>query len=249
MSKEPYLSIIIPAYNEEKRLPYTLIDINKYLSLESYAYEILVVNDGSTDNTVEEVKKLYSIVGNLRIIDNKVNRGKGTAVKQGMLEAKGKFRIFMDADNSTSIDQFEKMIPYLNEGFDVVIGSRAVKGAKLSPPPSLRRMILGRLGNLIIRLFLLPNIRDTQCGFKCFSAEAAFNIFRLQKISDWGFDIEILALAKAFKYKIKKIPVTWKDSFGSKVKWSAYINVLIEVFKVRYWLWNNSYAVFNNNKS
>ena len=241
---KPFLSVIIPAYNEAKRLPSTLVDIDKYLSTVEYSYEILVVNDGSKDNTAEIVRKMSATIKNLKVVDNPVNRGKGAVVHDGMLIAKGNYRLFMDADNSTSIDQVEKMLPLLKDGVDVVIGSRAIKGAKLEPPEPIYRQIPGKLGNLLIQLLLLPGIWDTQCGFKAFSEETAEDVFRYMKITGWGFDIEALALSKKLGYVIKEIPVRWvNEAEGSKVGMSAYLKVLVETFKIRLWLWMGKYPI------
>lgn len=239
----PFLSVIIPAYNEEKRLSLTLIDINKHLSEADFDYEILVVNDGSTDATVEIARRFSHLIKNLKIIDNQINKGKGAVVRQGMLEANGKWRLLTDADNSTSIDQFHKMLPYFNEGYDVVIGSRDIKGAKLIPPQPFYRRFLGDIGNLIIQVLLLPGIKDTQAGFKCFSEKATEDVFSKARINRWGFDVEILAIAKKLGYKIKEIPIVWVNNPFSHVKPQAYFQVLFEVFKVRWWLWRNIYKI------
>jgi len=240
---KPFLSVIIPSYNEAKRLPSTLVDIDRHLSKVEYSYEVLVVNDGSKDNTAEVARKMAATIKNLRVVDNPVNRGKGAVVHDGMLIAKGNYRLFMDADNSTSVDQFEKMLPLFKEGADVVIGSRAVKGAKLEPAEPLIRQIPGKLGNLLIQALLLPGIWDTQCGFKAFTEKAAEDVFRYMKITGWGFDIEALALSKRLGYVIKEIPVRWvNEAEGSKVGMSAYLKVLIETFKIRLWLWMGKYS-------
>jgi dolichyl-phosphate beta-glucosyltransferase len=180
-------------------------------------------------------------VRNLKLIDNKVNRGKGAAVRQGMLSAKGTIRLFTDADNSTSIDQFNKMLPHFKEGYDIVIGSRDIAGARLEPPQPLIRRILGNLGNLFIQTLLLRGIWDTQCGFKAFREEVAEKIFPLCRIDRWGFDIEILALARMLGYHIKEIPVVWVNDPYSHVKPSAYLQVLWETIKIRWWLWRGRY--------
>jgi dolichyl-phosphate beta-glucosyltransferase len=237
-----YLSVIIPAYNEAKRLPLTLVDIDKHLSRAKFSYEIIVVNDGSKDDTAAVVRKFINLIRHLRLIDNEVNKGKGGVVHQGMLEARGTYRLFTDADNSTSIDQFEKMIPYLENGYDVVIGSRAVAGSELCPPQPWYRQIGGKIGNLIIQALLLPGIWDTQCGFKCFSEKAAERIFTLQRVNGWGFDVEILSLAKSMGFKIKEIPVKWINKTDSNVRWSDYLKVLIEVIKIRLWFWKGIYG-------
>ena len=242
---KPFLSVIIPAYNEAKRLPLTLIDIDKHLDEQEYSYEIVVVNDGSTDHTAEITRRFMPLITNLRLIDNEENKGKGAVVRQGMLEAKGLWRLFMDADNSTSIVEFNKMIPYFKSGYDVVIGSRAVKGSRSIPPQSVFRRFLGRIGNLIIQLFLLPGISDSQCGFKCFSEDSARRIFSLIKIDSWGFDGESLAIAKALGYKIKELPVFWVNSVITQVKFKDYLQVLFETVKVRWWLWRDAYHIKN----
>lgn len=240
---KPLLSIIIPAYNEAERLPLTLVDMDKRLSSVKYSYEILVINDGSTDNTAEIVRKMTSAIKNLKLIDNRINQGKGGVVKQGMLLAKGEYRLFTDADNSTSIDHFEKMIPYLTPddtsvvgGYDVVIGSRAIKGSKLEPPQPFYRQLLGKLSNIIIQIVNVPGIWDTQCGFKAFSEKAAEKIFSVSKINGWGFDIEALALARHFGYRTKEFPVHWVNDAKSHVKLSAYLKTFVENAKIRWWI-------------
>jgi glycosyltransferase involved in cell wall biosynthesis len=243
MNKNPYLSVIIPAYNEVSRLPETLIDVDAKLSTAKYSYEILVINDGSTDGTAEMVRRFLHIVKNLRLVDNEKNKGKGGVIKQGMLEAIGNYRLFMDADNSTTVNQFDNMIPSFKEGYDVVIGSRDVKGAELHPAQPFYKRILGNAGNLFIQALLLPGIWDTQCGFKCFTRAAAEKVFPFQRINGWGFDVEILTLSKVLGFRIKEIPVVWVNDLRSKVKLSAYIKVLIETMKVRLWLWQDTYKI------
>jgi len=249
-----YLSVIIPAYNEEKRLSKTLEEIDKYLSKQRvaeasphlppcsasphsvYDYEILVVNDGSKDKTAQVIRDRVSVIQNLRLIDNKKNNGKGYVVRQGMLEAKGEYRIFTDADNSTSIDQVEKMWPYFEAGFDIVFGSRDAKGAILDLPQSPLRRFLGEvfgfLTNLIVGTW---GIADSQCGFKCFTKKAAENIFPKCKINRFAFDPEFFVIAKKLGYKIKEIPVYWENDPESKVKFKWMVNMGLDLLKIR---WN-----------
>lgn len=236
---KPFLSVIIPARNEAKRLPLTLVDVDLYLSGADFSYEIIVVDNNSTDATAEIVKSFSKIIKNLLLV-HESRRGKGWAVKRGMLYGTGNWRLFTDADNSTSIDHFEKMLPYIKE-YQVIIGSRDVKGSKLVPPQPWYRRFLGNIGNIIIQILLLPGFWDTQCGFKCFSEEAAERIFKISKIDQWGFDAEVLALAKHFGYKIKEIPVTWVNDFRSSVKLIAYLTTLWDVLMVRWWLWRKKY--------
>jgi len=257
-----FLSVIIPAYNEEKRLPKTLAEIDKYLKNQNYDYEIIVVNDGSKDKTAEIVRDRISNNKNLRLIDNKKNHGKGYVVRQGMLAAIGEHRLFTDADNSTSIDQIEKMWPEFAEasphlsprpplsgsvfekGFDIVIGSRDVKGAVLDPPqPFLRNVILGEGFKLFRKIIIgLWRIEDTQCGFKCFTKKTAENIFPKCKINRFAFDPEILVIAKKLGYKIKEIPVYWRNDPQSKVKFKSMVKMGLDLFKIK---WNLIKGVYD----
>jgi len=233
-----YLSVIIPAYNEEKRISNTLLDIDKYLSKQDYSYEIIVVSDGSKDKTAGIVNKFSDLIKNLRLIDNKDNHGKGWVVRQGMLEAKGKYRVFMDADNATTIDHFEKMIPLFKQGFEVVIGSRDKKdaqGAKQAVAQSFLKRQLGNFGNILIQLLAVSGIWDTQCGFKAFTNKATNDIFKRCLINRWGFDIEALAVARKLNYKIGIIPVNWVNDPHSKVSLKGYLNTFRELFKIK---WN-----------
>ncbi|MBE0477713.1 glycosyltransferase family 2 protein [Candidatus Aerophobetes bacterium] len=233
-----HLSIIIPAYNEEKRLCRTLLEINSYILAQPYESEIIVVNDGSTDRTNELVEAMLPKIKNLRFIDNRQNHGKGYAVRQGMLQAKGEHRLFTDADNSTSIDHIEKMWPLFERGFDIVIGSRDAKDAEgacqVVAQPSWKRF-LGNLGNIGIQLFALWGVWDTQCGFKALTRSVAEDIFKRCKINSWAFDVEVLVLARKLGYKVGVIPVYWIDSSGSKVKLKAYTSFFKELLQIR---WN-----------
>jgi len=230
-----HLSLIIPAYNEEKRLPKTLTEVDSYLRTRDYDYEILVVNDGSGDKTVEIAKNLIPGIKNLRVTGYNRNQGKGYAVRFGMMEAKGDFRLFSDADNSTSLDQVEKMWPEIEKGADIVIGSRDIKDAVLDPPqPWIRQMLLGEGFKLFRKLVLgLWKIEDTQCGFKCFSKEAAENIFPKCRISRFAFDPEILIIAEKMGYKIKEIPIYWKNDLESKVKFKSILKIALDLFVIK----------------
>jgi dolichyl-phosphate beta-glucosyltransferase len=229
---KPFLSVIIPVHNEAKRLPLTLVDIDRWLSRAEYSSEILVINDGSTDATAAIVERFAHLMPNLRLLNHAENRGKGWTVRQGMLQAHGNFRLFMDADNAVSVDQFDGMLPFLKEGYEVVIGSRTVKGAKLAPPQPLWRRLLGKGGNLFIQILAVPGIWDTQCGFKAFGEEAARKIFGAAVIDQWGFDVEALALARRFGFKIKEIPVRWANDPRSAVGGSAYFSTLRDVIRI-----------------
>jgi len=239
MEKRPYFSLIIPAYNEAKRLPNTLVEIKRHLEKVDFSYEVIIVDNASTDHTKDVIGRFEHLWPELRMIDCKI-KGKGVAVKSGMLDAKGEYRAFTDADNSISIDQITDALKHFSDGeFGVIIGSRDVKGAKHDQP--WYRRIAGNIGNIIIQVLVLPGLWDTQCPMKIFKAEAAEKIFPLIKVKHWGFDVEILALAKKFGYKIKEIPAVFINDPNSKVKITTYLEVLWEVCKIRYWLWTNKY--------
>lgn len=236
-----HLSVVIPAYNEAKKISATLLDVDKYLSKQKYSYEIIVVSDGSTDGTAKVVKKTQQLVKNLRIIDNKKNHGKGYVVKQGMLEARGKYRLFMDADNSTTIDHLDKFWPHTKDN-DIVIGSIEIKGAKIEETASWYRRWLGKVAKYIIRIIAgLWEVRDTQRGFKLFTEKTVKKIFPKQTLMRWGFDFEILVLAKKFGFKIKEVAVRWKNPPG-KVTLSSYFKTFWELLKIKYNLITNKYG-------
>ena len=229
-----HLSVIIPAYNEEKKLPKTLREIDDYLRKQNYDSEIIVVSDGSKDKTVEVAKNLMSEIKNLRVIEFKKNQGKGFGVKEGMLGALGNFRLFTDADNSTPISQIEKMWPEFEKGFDIVIGSRDIRGAILDPPQPLFRRFTGEVFKYLRKIIVdLWEIEDSQCGFKCFTKRAAENIFPKCKINRFAFDPEILLVGKKLGYKIKEIPIYWKNDLQSKVKLKSMVKMLLDLFKIR----------------
>lgn len=229
------LSIIIPAYNEEKRLPKTLAEIDAYLSRQTFDYEILVVDNGSRDKTAEVVRGLENQIKGLKLIPGSSGRGKGFAVKLGMLSAKGDYRVFADADNSTSIDQIEKMWPEFENGYDIVIGSRDIKGAVLDPPqPFLRNFILGEGFKLFRKLAIgLWSVQDTQCGFKGFTARSTVAIFPKSVIAHFAFDPEILIVGKKMGYRIKEIPIYWKNDPDSKVKFQSVLKMAIDILKIK----------------
>jgi dolichyl-phosphate beta-glucosyltransferase len=229
-----FLSVVIPAYNEEKRLPRTINEIFDYLSKKNFSFEVIVVNDGSKDKTSDVVRELMKKYQNLTLIENKENKGKGWVVRQGMMEAKGKLRLFTDADNSTPISEIEKFLIEFEKGADIVIGSREIKGAILDPPQPLFRRFMGEGFKILRKIILgLWEIQDTQCGFKCFKSEVVEKIFPKCKINRFAFDPEILILAKRENYKIKEIPVYWRNDLESKVKFNSIFNMAKDLFKIR----------------
>ena len=236
------LSVIIPAYNEERRIGKTLDSVSAFLRKQPYASEILVVNDGSKDRTAQVVNDFSKNVPNLILVDNKQNHGKGWVTKQGMLRATGDVRLFMDADNSTTIDEMVPMLPFLEQGYDVVIGSIEVQGAKINEHAQWYRRALGHWSKYLIRIVAgLWDIHDTQRGFKLFSGRAAGQIFPRLTVDRFGFDIEILAVAKKLGFKIKEFPVVWNNAGESKVSLKSYLSVLLDLFKIRLYLWTGKY--------
>lgn len=234
------LSVIIPTYNEAEKIVSYLNSIKDYLSKQSYDWEVIVVNDGSTNNTAELVRGFIEKNPGFRLIDNQKNHGKGYVVKQGMLEARGDYRLFTDADGSTAIDHLDKFMPYIDQGYDIVIGSIEVEGAKIFEHAQWYRRWLGRVSKYLIRFMTgLWDIRDTQRGFKLFTAEAAESVFPKIKIERFGFDFEVLALAKKKGYKIKEVPVVWNNPSGSTVGLKNYIATFKELIRVRWYLWTN----------
>lgn len=233
MNKEIYLSAIIPAYNEEKLIKETLLETNDFLSGEGYNYEIIVIDDGSADNTSAILDGLKTAVKNLVIIKNEKNFGKGYSVRKGMLAAKGGFRLFMDADNSTSIDQIKNFFPFLKEGYEVVIGDRSLKKSIILKNQPAYKQILGNIGNILVRALVISGIDDTQCGFKCFSSKFVERVFPKLVIDGWGFDIEILTIARKFGYRIKSVPVIWENREESRVRLKDYFLTLKELLKIK----------------
>jgi dolichyl-phosphate beta-glucosyltransferase len=211
----PFLSIIIPAHNEENRLPGTLDQVFSFLKSQPYSAEVLVVENGSQDRTLQVAQAFTEEHPQLRLLQNKES-GKGLAVKQGMLEARGEYRFMCDADLSMPIVEINRFLPPNLERFDVAIASREAPGAIRYNEP-LYRHLGGRAINLVIRLLALPGLQDSQCGFKCFRAPVAEDLFRCQKLPGWSFDIEILYIARRRNLRTVEIPIPWYYSSESKV--------------------------------
>lgn len=210
----PLLSIIVPAYNEEIRLPAALERIEVFLSQQEYSAEVLVIENGSRDRTLEIAQQAAARLPTFRAI-HEDQRGKGRAVKRGMLEARGEFRVICDVDLSVPIEEINRFIPPQMD-CDVVIASREASGAVRYNEPAFRH-IVGRLFNAVVRILVMPGLQDTQCGFKCFRAAVVEDVFPRQVIDGWTFDVEVLFIARRLGYRIIEIPVPWYHNGQSKV--------------------------------
>lgn len=228
---KPYISIIIPAFNEEERIESSLDKAYKYLEKQDYSFEIILADDGSSDSTVKTVRDYDD---NIKIVELGRNIGKGAAVREGMLAASGDIRVFTDADFSTPIYEVEKIIYSIKNGFDVVIGSRAKDYTMIKEHQPAYRELMGKTFNKLVRFFVIDGISDTQCGFKGFTAEAAEKIFSNAKINGFSFDVEILYLAKKEKLLIDEIPVEWYNDERSKVNpVTDSLKMLWEILRIK----------------
>jgi len=227
------LSVVIPAYNEAKRIGATLETITAYLHKNRHSYEIIVVDDCSKDSTSDVVQQIINKDNRINLLRNNVNRGKGYSVKRGILAAKNDFVLFSDADLSTPIEEIEKLEQHIYV-YDIVIASRNMKGSDIKVRQPFFRSTLGRIFPLIVNILLLPKIRDTQCGFKLFKSGAAKEIFQRLTVERFAFDVEALFIAKKHGFKIKEVPVVWINDTASKVSpLSDSISMLSDVIRIR----------------
>jgi dolichyl-phosphate beta-glucosyltransferase len=210
-------SIVIPAYNEGQRLTATLEKVLAYVRQQGWDAEVIVVNDGSRDNTAEIVREFAAKDSLVRLVENPGNRGKGYSVRNGMLKARGEVVVFSDADLSSPIEEMPKLLDALARGADIAIGSRWLKVELQTQRQSLHRQLFGRVFNLLLRIILGLRFKDTQCGFKAFTRRAAQTILPQQRIERWGFDPEILFLARKFGFRVEEVPVLWGHSGGTRI--------------------------------
>lgn len=245
--ENPYLSVLVPAYKEGERIGQNLLEIDQFLKNKTFSYEIVVLVDGSPDNTAEVARNYSLQVPHLRVIENKENHGKGYVVRQGLLEGKGKYRLFLDADGSTSITHLDAFLPQFEAGNDLVIGSRKIEGAFIQVHQPRHREIMGEGGNWLIRIVLgLWRYPDTQCGFKMLTGVAAEAIGKRMVVDRFGFDFELIALAEKLGFRVKQMPVRWMNEEGSTVSLTGpngFIQVLIDLFKTRLRLWTGQYKI------
>ncbi len=230
------VSVIVPAYNEERRLPPTLLDIVDYFDRKSLAYEIIVVDDGSTDATSAVVRKFERVREQVKLIQLPRNYGKGHAVRLGALNSHGKVILFADADGATPIEEFDKLYQAIQRGTEVTIGSRALFSDQTKVSTSFHRKFLGRIFNRFVNSLLLPDLKDTQCGFKMFSRAAALFLFKQQRSDRFSFDVELLYMARKAHIGIQEIPVNWTNIPGSKVNLVVdSILMFRDLFRFKVW--------------
>lgn len=230
----PHLSVVVPAYNEAERIGASLTRMLAYFDARGCDYEILVVDDGSTDATREVVAQASAGRNNVRVLHYDANRGKGYAVRYGMTRATGSHLLFSDADLATPIEETERLEATLLQGVDIAIGSRDIAGANLVRRQSLLREFGGKLFNRFVQLLAVPGIHDTQCGFKLFTRAAAQNIFSRCQIDNFSFDVEVLYLARQLGYTIREVPITWEHQAGSKVRFVRdALRMLSTLFRIR----------------
>lgn len=235
-------SIILPAYSEGARIAATLDKILAYASRHRWNIELIVVNDGSTDGTAEIVRQYAAQHNQLRLLENPGNRGKGYSVRNGMLHARGDILLFSDADLSSPIEEADKLFAAIAQGADVAIGSRWLDPEMQIQKQPLYRQLFGRIFNLALRLILNLQFKDTQCGFKAFSRRSAQTIFPLQKIERWGFDPELLYLARKFGFSVREVPVTWSHREGTRINpLRDGIRMFGEMLRVRWYAWRGLY--------
>jgi dolichyl-phosphate beta-glucosyltransferase len=228
----PQLSIIIPAYNEEQRLPASLTSVMAFLQFQTYEAEVLVVDNGSQDRTSQIVSDFTQRYPNITLLHEEQS-GKGLAVRRGMLEAQGEYRFICDADLSMPIDEVNKFLPPSLMNFDIAIASREVAGAVRYNEPILRHWI-GRIFNFMVRILAVPGFKDTQCGFKCFRATAAEDLFRVQKLDGWTFDVEVLNIALQRGYKIVEVPIHWYYHPASRINvLRDSVHMFMDLFRIR----------------
>jgi dolichyl-phosphate beta-glucosyltransferase len=245
MENDPYLSVIIPAFTEGDLLGHTLLEIDHHLRLKDFRYEILVIVDGSANNTGGLAKSYVKQVKNLLVIENDINRGKGYAVRLGLLQARGAFRLYTDADGSTPIAHADEFLQACQNGFDVVMASRDIEGAVIEIHQPWYRELMGDLGNLLIRAVLgLWDNPDTQCGFKMLTQHAAREIATRLAVDRFGFDFELIVLAHKLGFKVKQMPVRWRHETGSSVTFfgpNGFTRILLDLLKTKYRLIKGEY--------
>lgn len=217
IDETPEISVVIAAYNEQVRIGLTLVRTLEYLAARHPRYEVIVVDDGSTDATIDVVNEIAGRDARVILLKQPENKGKGAAIRRGMLEAKGAHVLFMDADLATPIEELDTLLVWARQGYEVVIGSRGLPESDIRQRQPPAREAMGRIFNLLVRSALLGGFKDTQCGFKLFEREAARDLFSRQTLDGFAFDVEVLLLARDRGYRIREVPVVWYHAPNSKV--------------------------------
>jgi dolichyl-phosphate beta-glucosyltransferase len=232
---DPELSVVIPAYNEAERLPRSLDRILEFLRGRGGSYEVIVVDDGSTDGTAGRVAESATV------IRHEQNRGKGHAVRTGMLRARGQRRLMTDADLSTPIEELPRLMARMDEGFGIVIASRALEASRIEVRQPWYREGMGRLFNVFVRVLALPGLKDTQCGFKLFTAEAAADAFGPARLDGFSFDVESLFIARQRGHRIAEVPVVWRNDAATRVGlWRGFV-AFADLLRIRMNDWAGRY--------
>jgi dolichyl-phosphate beta-glucosyltransferase len=230
----PYLAVVVPAYNEEPRILPTLERLREYFEAQPYRWSVTVVSDGSTDRTNEIVQAFCDVNPCFHMNGYRPNRGKGHAVRKGMLDAEGELVLFSDADLAAPIEEIEKLLPHIRPGVEIAIGSRPLKESRLEVRQPFYREMLGRTANKLIQLLAVRGIQDTQCGFKLFTKEAAVQVFSRCKLDGFSFDFESLMIARDLGLHIEEVPIRWSHQEGSKVVlWRDVPKSLIDLIRLR----------------
>jgi dolichyl-phosphate beta-glucosyltransferase len=233
------LSVVIPAYNEARRLPATLARVGEHLAVRGVPHEIVVVDDGSSDGTAEVARAGGEAV---RVLRHEPNRGKGYAVRRGMLAATGERRLMTDADLSTPIEELSRLETEIDRGFDVAIGSRAAPGARIEVHQPAYREAMGRVFNLLVQALLLPGLADTQCGFKLFTAGAAEAAFSPARLDGFSFDVEALYVARRRGLKVAEVPVVWRNDAATRVGLAGGGAAFLDLLRIRLLAWRGAYG-------
>ncbi len=234
MQQRVDISVIIPAFNERERLAAFLDSVIGYFCGLGAVFEILIVDDGSTDSTAELVQNYVHTSSNIHLLRLQVNHGKGYAVRAGMLQAHGKERLFADADGATPISEYWRLKHAIENGAEVAVASRVLPDSSRSVESGWHRLVLGRIFNCLVRMLVVRGIYDTQCGFKLFRADAAERLFKLQRLDGFCFDVELLALAQRLGVKVKEVPVNWVKKPGGKLRlFLDSLLMLTDLLKIR----------------
>jgi dolichyl-phosphate beta-glucosyltransferase len=239
MPDRPYLSLILPAYNEAQRIAQTLGEAKAYLEQRGFSHEIIVAADGN-DGTRERVIEMARTDPALHVIGSAERRGKGYGIRQGVMRAQGHIIGFSDADNKTPIEEFDKLQPWLSQGYELVVGSRALRESRVERAQPLYRQLGSKAFALLMHTTVgLRGITDTQCGFKFFQRSVALDLFGRQKIDGYMFDVEILYLAERAGYRIAQVPVRWRDDADSRFGVGEALEDALDILRIRWWALRN----------